>query len=100
MRISDWSSDVCSSDLVQRMRGVLVGQAFDHHQQQHGAMCDGQRIEGLQRRTRHEGLLRRRRRAGFAAEHRQERTKVVEGTRVYVRVDLGVTRIIKKKKSI
>src|SRR3546814_16015596 len=34
MRISDWSSDVCSSD--------LVGIAFDHHQQHRFALLVGQ----------------------------------------------------------
>src|SRR3546814_6364101 len=28
MRISDWSSDVCSSDLIQ----AILAQMFDHHQ--------------------------------------------------------------------
>src|SRR3546814_19325125 len=98
MRISDWSSDVCSSDLpaphpaepprfegrthwagIEVTRGTrergLGGRAVAREERgQHGAQVrDG---EGL----------------------RQDRKSVVEGKSVSVRVDLGGRRIIKKKK--
>src|SRR3546814_11610660 len=77
VRISDWSSDVCSSG--------LPGDAGVP-----GAACLRQRRA---RRTR-AGAVRRR--AG--AEAGRDRKSVVWGKRVSVRVDLGGRRIIKKKK--
>src|SRR3546814_8030240 len=82
MRISDWSSDVCSSDLAfQRIgkRPVLFGQIAV---EMRGA----------------EDILRSR----FAACGRmldigQDRKSVVSGKRVSVSVDLGGRRILKKK---
>src|SRR3546814_17065416 len=72
MRISDWSSDVCSSDL----------------------RC--QRIQSTNARP-----LRAARPARKGARfhpRKADRKSVVEGKSVSVRVDLGGSRIIKKKK--
>src|SRR3546814_19747121 len=78
MRISDWSSDVCSSDL------------FD------GVM----HFEWLEENT----PLRRNRHgihepAARGKRARRDRKSVVWGKSVSVRVDLGGRRIIKKKKN-
>src|SRR3546814_19011822 len=102
MRISDWSSDVCSSDLgqagnadagevvvVARLPGflVLVGEVADLdevHQLGVGAVDVGE--------------------AGVAAHllvadaEGVDRKGVVKGKSVSVRVDFGVRRIITKKK--
>src|SRR3546814_7489858 len=80
VRISDWSSDVCSSDLPARhRRGPRISQA-------QGTVRSGSdRGGGLQfRYTR-------------AADER-DRKSVVEGRSVSVRVDLGGRRCNKHKK--
>src|SRR3546814_17852500 len=117
MRISDWSSDVCASDLepfvvdpriVRSERQILdargldrVDQAFgnaaqpeparayDHPVEQHAVERGlGVGIELLHRES--SGLVGR----GISGD----RTSVVEGTSVAVRLDLGGGRNIKKKK--
>src|SRR3546814_2362689 len=79
MRISDWSSDVCSSDLGAG-REPRPGAA---------AACalalGGRAVDDRACRAR-----------GLA--HASDRKSVVEGKSVSVRVDLGGRRIIKKKK--
>src|SRR3546814_17272522 len=104
MRISDWSSDVCSSDLPATLE---VCRCLQHHHdvdiaefvpeclleidctshpmgvQEHLIATRGQRIEQLKRRG-----------SSFVAD----RKSVVEGKSVSVRVDLGGRRIIQKKK--
>src|SRR3546814_18367614 len=81
MRISDWSSDVCSSDLPGRLAA------------------------GADRLARHRGGMGRRHRRrvpGLAAVpggHR-DRKSVVLGKSVSVRVDVGGRRIIKKKQNM
>src|SRR3546814_20152700 len=78
MRISDWSSDVCSSDLGGKLRRqIILGQRRAHP-----------RIM-VERR----GKVRRR---GEMAQ-RVDRKSVVSGKSVSVRVDLGGRSIIKKK---
>src|SRR3546814_13232258 len=84
MRISDWSSDVCSSDL--RGRGGLRRALFLYAVGPRGRGAGARR--GRRRRARRDdgpGL-------------RKDRKSVVEGKSVSVRVDLGGRRIIKKKK--
>src|SRR3546814_20289349 len=90
MRISDWSSDVCSSDLV---LGLASGEA-EHtcltveeilHQRE-------VRVEHVEPRIADDGCRRRRGRC-------RARKSVVSGKSVSVRVDLGGRRIIKKKRS-
>src|SRR3546814_20176451 len=85
MRISDWSSDVCSSDLVEpeawprglRFREPCLTQEILK-------FGKGREIAVLQ--------------AGLhASDKRTDRKSVVSGKSVSVRVDLGGRRIIKKK---
>src|SRR3546814_19103324 len=97
MRISDWSSDVCSSDLPIRA-DILVGEenlgaalahrllgllpdAGDRLTQRVGAI--GERIGAVE--------LRR------GSAEMADRKSVVEGKRGDVRVDLGGSRILTKK---
>src|SRR3546814_17092926 len=105
MRISDWSSDVCSSDLDEiAFRGDLQG--FE-------ATEPGLAEKGLHATASSDGRLRgawSRTASAMAAicagvvpqppptRFSRDRTGVVEGERVSVRVDLGGRRIIKKKK--
>src|SRR3546814_14454990 len=71
MRISDWSSDVCSSDL---WRGALF--------HRRDLLCEQA-----------PAVL-----SGYLARSRGDRKSVVSGKSVSVRVDLGGRRIINKKK--
>src|SRR3546814_17553794 len=92
LRISDWSSDVCSSDLTHRHRladrgrpgdGACAG-AFARHR------ANGERWQWIACRPA----------LAVPADRRQgDRKSVVQGKRVSVRVDFGGRRIIKKKKS-
>src|SRR3546814_21121953 len=83
MRISDWSSDVCSSDLAPRASPPRDGHADrcwadgSRHPQRAGAQCVAARDRDR------------------AA--RRDRKSVVSGKSVSVRVDLGGRRIITKK---
>src|SRR3546814_15419897 len=97
MRISDWSSDVCSSDLDLDPT-VDDGQDFlsFEHQCAVGQLerqaCFVRRFE----QTRAQNAVNRDCRADDMM--RQDRKSVVKGKSVSVRVDLGGRRIIKKKK--
>src|SRR3546814_20351078 len=88
MRISDWSSDVCSSDLGPRpgARG--------------GGHCRARRLERAGRRPRyrrhrHPQRFRDRLRQ-FRRRGEPDRKSVVEGKSVSVSVELGGRRILKK----
>src|SRR3546814_18556841 len=88
MRISDWSSDVCSSD--------LAGPGLE------GFEADAGRPGGLHLPGGGGGpgrIADERCADGDRAGAGEERKSVVEGKSVSVRVDLGGRRIIKKKKS-
>src|SRR3546814_11492907 len=76
MRISDWSSDVCSSDLCPppATSGCLPMPNAKHHCRRRWPTGGPTRIYG-------------------------DRKSVVQGKSVSVRVDLGGRRIIKKKKN-
>src|SRR3546814_12697437 len=104
MRISDWSSDVCSSDLgglarqvvldhaqpLLGVRGVVVG---NHRREQAGVvrvLAGADADPALPLRV---GQVL----VGEGVE--LDRKSVVEGKGVSVRVDLGGPRIIKKKKN-
>src|SRR3546814_12167345 len=102
MRISDWSSDVCSSDLAP---AGFVGDG-------HGSAPDPRRI-AAQGWRRSGGLhlavaqpghrMRKALHQRFVVggdDHGGDRKSVVEGKSVSVRVDLGGRRIIKKKQKI
>src|SRR3546814_20292737 len=89
MRISDWSSDVCSSDLLQRAgdrEDLLV---------EHGDFLDR---HSLALQPAQEGFGDCHQVDAAAQQLLQDRKSVVEGKSVSVRVDLGGRRIIKKKK--
>src|SRR3546814_15396004 len=108
MRISDWSSDVCSSDLAiarheinawfrNRWRRYVAIQARSHTSSNPtglrgqgrggGAQCDGRgRLGGGRRNPADRRLV------------LGERKGVVKGKRVSVRVDLGGRRFMKTKK--
>src|SRR3546814_13088143 len=107
MRISDWSSDVCSSDL-------RIPAARQHA----GAVNDADQRIGLreiapQLAIAEIHVLGQQAGGGAVREHRfeqlarlirpsaqvQDRTSVVYGKSVSVRVDLGVGRILKKNTS-
>src|SRR3546814_18118061 len=114
MRISDWSSDVCSSDLLayRRCVGVWIG---PHDLQQlpkrlahdRGALAIDVEGSGGPYMRRHRGrchtLLppdyRRRRSCHALGRARLDRESVVEGKSVAGRVALGGSRINKKKKN-
>src|SRR3546814_8469847 len=90
MRISDWSSDVCSSDLKEKW-GRLTDDELD--------MMAGQRDQLIGRLQEHYGMAREeaeREADRWATGIERDRKSVVEGKSVSVRVDLGGRRIIKK----
>src|SRR3546814_15834398 len=99
MRISDWSSDVCSSDLLKNApveyfrKQVRLGgcrrlqcpcRLFER-----GAACAAASARG----GCHNGPA-----PEYPQHHRVDRKSVVEGKCVSVRVDMGGRRKIKKKK--
>src|SRR3546814_20558225 len=100
MRISDWSSDVCSSDLprtappaVRSVPGSGTETTVSAATIQAAPGSDGR----CGRRRAYAGTARTQSRRGDAGE-RPDRKSVVKGKSVSVRVDLGGRRIIKKKK--
>src|SRR3546814_17976446 len=103
MRISDWSSDVCSSDLLRaarlRSHGAWLCQKPLAHLSTSGCArrpCPKGRVRY------HGGVLQAARSARYRARSRRtagDRKSVVAGKSVSVRVDLGGRRIIKKKKN-
>src|SRR3546814_16362383 len=96
MRISDWISDVCSSDLVVALFGecaqaslqpaVIAGQ--DDDQQQLGMQPTGLHVNFWCRPQR------------CNTEQPGDRTSVVEGKSVAVRVDLGGRRYNKYQRNL
>src|SRR3546814_15559848 len=99
MRISDWSSDVCSSDLqvdlpteilldtnprARRRATLRVGRGGHQRPDQRAQVPHGGMVADPQR----DGVV-------YPGE---DRKSVVSGKSVSVRVDLGGRRIIKKKK--
>src|SRR3546814_20990495 len=91
MRISDWSSDVCSSDLQvdgqQAVAQVVAGDAGDD---QFGMGFPGCLEDDLGRRAGFDM-------AGDVDVRILDRQSVVSGKSVSVRVDIGGRRLIKKK---
>src|SRR3546814_21107326 len=107
MRISDWSSDVCSSDLgidvaaVLRAREILAVANAGKEVEPVCAIAPAERALDV-------AAGQRRERAGSAQFDRPflvaiaagaDRTSVVSGKRVSVRVDLGGRRFIEKQKT-
>src|SRR3546814_13334324 len=92
MRISDWSSDVCSSDLIaieETCRGHIGPEPAGKGSRR---SVSARRRRAIDDPDRHPRFLGRMVRAVQA-----DRKSVVEGKSVSVRVDLGVRRLIKKK---
>src|SRR3546814_16105394 len=120
MRISDWSSDVCSADLLQRQPPGLGSAAATQADAAAGAPAAGHAdgadddvaaaagaavLRKLRRRLRHPALPGRHAGAGTArapaaglAGQVLERKSHVEGKSVSVRVDLGGRRSIQTKR--
>src|SRR3546814_14808191 len=103
MRISDWSSDVCSSDLPMILSNVRK-LGFDPRDikfilstEPHYDHAGG--IAALARDTGATVVASRRGAEGLRAGA-QDRKSVVEGKSVSVRVDLGGRRSIKKKTKV
>src|SRR3546814_15546337 len=107
MRISDWSSDLCSSDLekqLQRLQMLVEVERTNHrndfpgrqsgHQSTSAARCSRGRIEE------HTMLLGRSTVLKHMACRTEDRKRVVSGKRVSVRLDIGGRRNIKKKTQI
>src|SRR3546814_12075284 len=110
MRISDWSSDVCSSDLVLRLARTLSRQRqrqkYQHQGQRRRITAPGElgaifRVVGLDQRPAALGVRGILVLVGLHAGQRGivDRKSVWSGTRVSVRVDPGGRRIFKKKKN-
>src|SRR3546814_14716100 len=108
MRISDWSSDVCSSDLPVERRhlvlhepGALVQDPVHHvglgvaEPLQRGQLAErGDAVEHEPDVVEGRGVV-----SHGADTTGGDRKSVVEGKSVSVRVDLGGRRILKKKKN-
>src|SRR3546814_16677199 len=116
MRISDWSSDVCSSDLLVFL--IVAGSAYLHDEEYKGQanahwrgvvvlneVRDGQfcemplTLDYLCRKYEGMSLARFLQRNVRNAKSRLDRKSVVKGKRVSVRVNLGGRGNIKKKKN-
>src|SRR3546814_14084592 len=102
MRISDWSSDVCSSDLGGPWSARTVCGRRRGRRSPRRRGCRDRRFAGD--RVQISARMRRREEWGArSAEHHpgrsivRDRKSVVEGKSVSVRVDLGGRRIIQKK---
>src|SRR3546814_12970690 len=90
MRISDWSSDVCSSDLLRH--GALEQITRDH------SLLEEMIARGHYSREDAQRLVRKNIVTRALGVENEDRKSVVSGKSVSVRVDLGGRRIIKKKK--
>src|SRR3546814_11689593 len=102
MRISDWSSDVCSSDLrgeVEIRGAKLIGGR--RRDRDAVALGEGGVVDGDISRVSPVHIGAGDIRSGPGADTaRGDRKSVVEGKSVSVRVDLGGGRLIKKKAHI
>src|SRR3546814_20765139 len=98
MRISDWSSDVCSSDLPQRL--VDADEVREARRQIDVPATIFALLPTLIGSHRDIAEQHRRLRVGHAPviEEPDDRKSVVQGKSVSVRVDSGGGRLIKKKK--
>src|SRR3546814_15459146 len=107
MRISDWSSDVCSSDLYQMGHvGVPQTVRVQHRVQAEVVAPVGEPVIDVGQpdtslafgRPQHRRVRQFEPWQDIGDVLLQDRKSVVEGKRVSVSVDLGGRRIIKKKK--
>src|SRR3546814_10944594 len=107
MRISDWSSDVCSSDLHERRERRLVETTVAKwcHKRRDGTLKHGIAPSPRPQIRYHAPMLLRARILApdkdanplLSRRLRRDRKIVVEGKSVSVRVDLGGRRILKLK---
>src|SRR3546814_13052119 len=104
MRISDWSSDVCSSDLPHAARALGIGMVFQHFSLFEAMTVLENIALGMDRAEDRRVLARRVREVsqayGLPLDPARDRKSVGEGQGVAVRVDFGGRRIIRKKKTI
>src|SRR3546814_14875224 len=102
MRISDWSSDVCSSDLIPHLfrSSILtnIAQEAKEAEELLAEMTNGGGLEALilSRQAQRGSDMMSRLEAKYSAMAK-DRKSVVEGKSVSVRVDLGGRGIIKKQ---
>src|SRR3546814_13309810 len=96
MRISDWSSDVCSSDLqgMRGMRPLLLRDIAQELAMHESTVSRATRQKFVQTPW---GVFEIKRFFGTALATQEDRKSVVEGKSVSVRVDLGGRRSINKK---
>src|SRR3546814_12558742 len=95
MRISDWSSDVCSSDLLNH-GGTEMGQGLNTKVAQVVAEVFQVEMDRVQITATNTDKVPT---TSPTAAPSGERKSAVQGKRVYVRVDLGGRRIIKKRRT-
>src|SRR3546814_12075325 len=98
MHISDWSSDVCSSDLIGTAVGGMHGAGLPRHRSRPLSAAATTAVTSDTPARAHRGIES----AGFLPmaspmTKKPDRKSVVEGRSVSVRVDLGGRRTIKKK---
>src|SRR3546814_15685290 len=94
MRISDWSSEVCFSDLSKGETADEITKSLDSGELSPAFRSEG-RGQTSRAATRGRGSAARA--AEDAAQQTEDRQSVVSGKSVSVRVDIGGRRIIKKK---
>src|SRR3546814_17354185 len=94
MRISDWSSDVCSSDLITAAHSIVFIGLLPLATAIFGVLRGGERPKPVFWLF---SILGAAAVAGFALYGSDDRKSVVSGKSVSVRGDLGGCRIIKKK---
>src|SRR3546814_17345353 len=108
MRISDWSSDVCSSDLRGDRRPVgedvvaypEAEEGAEHAVQEHGDQQGDHEVTSATTTSQREVMATRQASCGSCVQPQSPSAgkSVVSGQSVTVRVDLGGTRVFKKKK--
>src|SRR3546814_13069081 len=104
MRISDWSSDVCSSDLAHQQVGVVAVGVLVRDEAVAGGFAENRRIGDAPylgaRHFQHvvPAAVEVQRIHLPGAQGLEDRKSVVSGKSVSVRVDLGGRRILNKKK--
>src|SRR3546814_16208829 len=99
MRISDWSSDVCSSDLGDVREFAAAGRGLRPHLPSRLPLLGAQGYAGGQDAAAPRGAAQGACRPP-AGGRRADRKSVVSGKGVSVRVDLGGRRIIKQKNKV
>src|SRR3546814_15733721 len=107
MRISDWSSDVCSSDLPERRRAVdqnvvvnLVQAGRCAGLPRIAGEIGGQRVRHAELAARHVDQFELRPgQIDLRRHERQDRKRVVSGTSESVRVAIGGRRTMRTKKT-